>query len=68
MTAPMAWPRFHSEEQNPAGRKGTQHRLNENTDITGDQSLLESANGSMATVANSAGRKTLSNEKNPELT
>ncbi len=66
MTALMAWPRFHSEEQNHRALNRWQHRLNRErpTCTERNESLLESADGSMATVANSAGEKTFVQRKN----
>ena len=66
----MAWPRFSSIRAESQGanqmaapaepRTPNLHRANE--------SLLESANGSMATVPLGGKRKTLSNEKTKEPT
>jgi hypothetical protein len=57
VTALMAWPRFHSEEQNHRAPIRWQHRLYRErpTCTERNDSLLESADGSMATVVHSAG-------------
>ena len=54
MTASNAWPKFHYEkERNCRSQIRWQHRLNRERPICTErnESLLESANGSMATVA-----------------
>ena len=66
MTALIAWPRFHSQRAEPQGAKQMAapaeprtpnlHRANE--------SLLESANGSMATVATRPMQTFLMDNKN----
>jgi len=66
----MAWPTFSSQEQNHRAPNRWQHRLNRErpTYTERNESLLESADGSMATVANSAGEKPLSHKKHNEST
>ena len=67
MTALIAWPTFifEMEERSPIR---WQHRLKrEHPTCTERKSLLESADGRVATVANSAGEKNLSNKKNNRI-
>ena len=64
VTALMAWPRFHSKEQNHRAPNRWQHRLKRErpTCTERNESLLESADGSMATVATRREKKPCSNK------
>ena len=70
MTALIAWPRFHSEERNCRSINRWQHRLNrERPTGTERQSLIESADGRMATAARQKrGTFVLQKSRRPHLT
>ena len=70
MTALIAWPGFHSPEQNHRATNRWQHRLNRERPMCTErkESLLESADGSMATVATRREKKMLHPAKNQVLT
>jgi len=70
VTASIAWPRFNSPEQNHRAPNRWQHRLNREraTCTERNESLFESANGSMATVATRQEKKTCLTIKETEST
>jgi hypothetical protein len=70
VTALIAWPGFHSQEQNHRAIIRWQHRLNRErpTCTERNQSLLESADGSMATAAIRPEKQRLSNVNTKEST
>jgi hypothetical protein len=70
VTALIAWPRLYSNEQNHRALIRWQHRLNRErpTCTERPESLLESAHGSMATVATRREEKTVNVKPPTRLT